>query len=74
MALVKPVRGIHPIMGKDCYLAENATVVGEVIMGDHCSIWFNTVVRGDVHSITIGNNVNIQDERSFTAPIKKRKR
>jgi carbonic anhydrase/acetyltransferase-like protein (isoleucine patch superfamily) len=61
MALVKPVRGIHPKMGKDCYLAENATVVGEVIMGDHCSVWFNTVVRGDVHSITIGNNVNIQD-------------
>lgn len=61
MALIKPVRGIHPIMGQDCYLADNATVVGEVVMGDRCSVWFNAVVRGDVHSITIGNNVNIQD-------------
>ncbi len=61
MALIKPVRGIHPVMGKDCYLADNATVVGEVVMGDNCSVWFNAVVRGDVHSITIGNNVNIQD-------------
>lgn len=61
MALIKPVRGIHPQFGRDCYLAENATVVGEVVMGDECSIWFNAVVRGDVHSITIGNKVNIQD-------------
>ncbi len=61
MALIKPVRGILPVMGKDCYLADNATVVGEVVMGDNCSVWFNAVVRGDVHSITIGNNVNIQD-------------
>jgi len=61
MALIKPVRGIHPVIGNDCYLAENATIVGEVTMGDQCSVWFNTVVRGDVHSITIGNKVNIQD-------------
>lgn len=61
MALIKPVRGIHPVFGKNCYLAENATVVGEVIMGDDCSVWFNAVVRGDVNSITIGNKVNIQD-------------
>jgi len=61
MALIKPVRGIHPIFGKDCFLAENATIVGEVVMGDECSVWFNAVVRGDVHSITIGNRVNIQD-------------
>ena len=52
---------MQPQFGKDCYLAENATVVGEVKMGDHCSVWFNAVVRGDVNSITIGHNTNIQD-------------
>lgn len=61
MALIKPVRGISPRLGKNCFLAENATVVGEVTMGDDCSVWFNAVVRGDVNSITIGNKVNIQD-------------
>lgn len=61
MALIKPVRGIHPSLGKDCFLADNATIVGDVVMGDDCSVWFNAVVRGDVHSIRIGNNVNIQD-------------
>lgn len=61
MALIKPVRGLVPKFGKNCFLAENATVVGEVTMGDNCSVWFNAVVRGDVHSITIGNNTNIQD-------------
>lgn len=48
-------------MGKDCYLAENATVVGDVQMGDNCSVWFNAVVRGDVNSIRMGNKVNVQD-------------
>jgi carbonic anhydrase/acetyltransferase-like protein (isoleucine patch superfamily) len=61
MALIKPVNGIHPRLGNDCFLADNATIVGDVIIGDRCSIWFNAVVRGDVHSIRIGNNVNIQD-------------
>jgi carbonic anhydrase/acetyltransferase-like protein (isoleucine patch superfamily) len=61
MALIKSVRGFTPVIGKDCYLAENATIVGDVIMGDGCSIWFNTVLRGDVNSIRIGNHVNIQD-------------
>ena len=61
MALILPVRGISPVFGKDCFLAPNATVTGEVVMGDQCSVWFNAVVRGDVHSITIGNKVNIQD-------------
>ena len=61
MALIKSVRGFDPQFGKDCYLAENATVVGDVIMGDGCSIWFNAVLRGDVNSIRIGNHVNIQD-------------
>ena len=61
MALIKSVRGFTPAIGKDCYLAENATIVGDVVMGDGCSIWFNTVLRGDVNSIRIGNHVNIQD-------------
>lgn len=61
MALVLPVRGIHPEFGANCFLAENATVIGEVSMGDNCSVWFNAVVRGDVHFIKIGDNTNIQD-------------
>ena len=61
MSLVKTVRGFTPHFGNDCYLADNATVVGDVIMGDECTVWFNTVVRGDVNSIRIGNKVNIQD-------------
>lgn len=61
MALVIPVKGIHPKSGNNCFFADNATIVGEVTMGDNCSVWFNAVVRGDVNSITIGNNVNIQD-------------
>lgn len=61
MALIKPVNGISPTFGKDCYLAENSTIVGDVAMGDDCSIWFNAVVRGDVNSIRMGNKVNIQD-------------
>lgn len=61
MALVKPVNGKEPQFGENIYLAENATVVGDVIMGNNCSVWFNAVVRGDVHYIKIGNRVNIQD-------------
>jgi carbonic anhydrase/acetyltransferase-like protein (isoleucine patch superfamily) len=61
MALIKSVRGFTPHFGNDCFLAENATIIGDVIMGDECSIWFQTVVRGDVNSIRIGNKVNIQD-------------
>lgn len=61
MALIKPVKGIHPTFGKGCYLAENATIVGNVEMGDECSVWFQAVIRGDVHQIRIGNKVNIQD-------------
>jgi carbonic anhydrase/acetyltransferase-like protein (isoleucine patch superfamily) len=61
MALIKPVNGISPQFGKDCFIAENATVVGDVIMGDECSVWFNAVVRGDVNYIRMGNKVNIQD-------------
>jgi carbonic anhydrase/acetyltransferase-like protein (isoleucine patch superfamily) len=61
MALIKSVKGIAPQFGKNCFIAENSTITGDVVMGDNCSIWFNAVVRGDVHSIRIGNNVNIQD-------------
>jgi gamma-carbonic anhydrase len=61
MAIIKKVRGHEPRFGKDCFLADNAVVVGEVIMGDNCTVWFSAVVRGDVNSITIGNNTNIQD-------------
>lgn len=61
MALLLPVKDIHPVFGKDCFLAPNATVVGDVRMGDECSVWFNAVIRGDVNSIRIGNQVNIQD-------------
>ena len=61
MALIIPLRGFTPRIGKECFLAENATVVGDVTMGDQCSIWFNAVLRGDVNTITIGNRVNIQD-------------
>ena len=61
MALIKSVNGISPQFGKNCFLAENSTIVGDVIAGDDCSIWFNAVVRGDVNSIRIGNKVNIQD-------------
>lgn len=61
MALIKSVRGHEPRMGKDCYLAETATLLGDVVMGDECSIWFNAVVRGDVNSIVMGNRVNVQD-------------
>ena len=61
MALLKSVRGFTPEIGENCFLADNATVIGDVRMGDDCSVWFNTVLRGDVNSIRIGNGVNIQD-------------
>jgi len=61
MALIRSVRGKKPVFGENCWLAENATVVGEVEMGDSCSVWFNAVIRGDVNFIKIGNKVNIQD-------------
>jgi len=61
MPVIKSVRGYEPRFGSNCFIAENATVVGEVTMGENCTVWFNAVVRGDVHSIVIGNNTNIQD-------------
>ena len=61
MPIILPVNGIHPKFGKNCFIAPNATIVGEVITGDECTIWFNAVIRGDVNSITIGDRTNIQD-------------
>ena len=61
MPLIKTVRGYTPSFGAGCYLADNATVIGDVVMGDRCSVWFQAVVRGDVNAIRIGDQVNIQD-------------
>ena len=61
MALIKSCRGNTPVFGDDCWFAENATIVGDVITGNQCSVWFNAVVRGDVNSIRMGNKVNVQD-------------
>ncbi len=61
MALIKEVRGFEPQFGRDCWFAENSTIVGEVELGDNCTVWFGAVVRGDVNSIKVGNNTNIQD-------------
>lgn len=61
MSLILPVKGVLPIMGDNCFIAPNATIVGDVIMGNDCSVWFNAVIRGDVNSIRMGNKVNVQD-------------
>jgi carbonic anhydrase/acetyltransferase-like protein (isoleucine patch superfamily) len=61
MPVVLPVNNIYPSWGNNCFIAPNATIVGDVVMGDDCSVWFNAVVRGDVNYIRIGNKVNIQD-------------
>ena len=61
MPVILPVEGVSPVFGENCFIAPNATIVGDVQMGNDCSIWFNTVVRGDVNSIRIGDKVNIQD-------------
>jgi carbonic anhydrase/acetyltransferase-like protein (isoleucine patch superfamily) len=61
MPLILPVKGISPVWGAECFIAENSTIVGDVVMGNNCSVWFNAVVRGDVNFIRVGDNVNIQD-------------
>ncbi|MFP4847107.1 gamma carbonic anhydrase family protein [Winogradskyella sp. PE311] len=71
MPIIKPVKGIHPIIPEDCYVADNATIVGEVTMGNECSIWFNAVIRGDVHFIKMGNKVNVQDGAIIHATYQK---
>jgi carbonic anhydrase/acetyltransferase-like protein (isoleucine patch superfamily) len=61
MPVIRAVRGFTPVIGKNCFIAETAVVVGDVVMGDDCSIWYGAVLRGDVNSIRIGHRVNIQD-------------
>jgi carbonic anhydrase/acetyltransferase-like protein (isoleucine patch superfamily) len=61
MPVILPVKGIFPVMGSGCFIAPNATIVGDVVIGDECSVWFNAVIRGDVNSIRMGNKVNVQD-------------
>ncbi|MBL0054689.1 MAG: gamma carbonic anhydrase family protein [Chitinophagaceae bacterium] len=61
MTVILPVKGVSPQFGENCYLAPNATIVGDVIMGEACSVWFNAVIRGDVNSIRMGDKVNVQD-------------
>ena len=61
MAYIFPVNDKHPQMGENCFIAPNATIVGEVTMGNDCSVWFNAVIRGDVNKITLGDKVNVQD-------------
>ncbi len=61
MPVILPVKGISPKMGDNCFVAPNATIVGDVIMGNDCSVWFNAVIRGDVNSIRMGHKVNVQD-------------
>lgn len=71
MPVILPVKGIMPTFGKDCYIAPNATIVGDVVTGDDCSIWFNAVLRGDVNIIRIGNKVNVQDGAIIHCTYKK---
>ena len=71
MALIIPVRDIHPQYGDDCWFAENSTITGEVTMGNECSVWFNAVIRGDVHYIKMGNRVNVQDGAVIHATYQK---
>lgn len=71
MALIKSILGKSPSFGKDCYLAENATIIGDVVCGDNCSFWFQSVVRGDVHYIKMGDRVNVQDGAVIHATYQK---
>ena len=64
MAIICPLRGFTPKIGKNCFIAENAVIIGDVTIGDDCSIWYGVVLRGDVNTIKIGNRVNIQDNAS----------
>ena len=69
--IIKELNGKTPQFGKDCFIAENAVIVGDVVMGNQCSIWYSAVIRGDVHYIRIGNKVNIQDGAVIHATYKK---
>jgi carbonic anhydrase/acetyltransferase-like protein (isoleucine patch superfamily) len=71
MALILPVENKYPAFGEDCFIAPNATIVGDVVVGNKCSVWFNAVIRGDVNYIRIGNNTNIQDGAIIHGTYKK---
>ncbi|MBN2261477.1 MAG: gamma carbonic anhydrase family protein [Prolixibacteraceae bacterium] len=71
MALIVPLKDKSPVIGDNCFIAENATIVGDVVMGTGCSVWFGAVIRGDVHYIKIGDNVNIQDNAVVHATYQK---
>ncbi|AMC10941.1 gamma carbonic anhydrase family protein [Lutibacter profundi] len=69
--IIKELNGNKPIFGNDCFFAENSVIIGEVEMGNQCSIWYNAVIRGDVHYIKLGNKVNVQDGAVIHATYKK---
>lgn len=71
MSFIRSLNGIDPVFGNNCFIAETAVVIGDVIMGKDCSVWYNAVIRGDVHSIRIGDRVNIQDNATIHATYKK---
>ena len=71
--IILPVKGISPTIPENCFIAPNATIVGDVVMGEECSVWFNAVIRGDVNSIRMGNKVNIQDGACIHATYEKTK-
>src|ERR1035437_7673418 len=71
MAIIKTVRGKTPVIGNNCFLAENAVIIGDIIIGDNCSIWYGAILRGDVNYIKLGNNVNIQDNAVIHATYQK---
>lgn len=71
MSIIKSLNGITPKFGNDCYFAENSSIIGDVICGDKCSFWFNSVIRGDVNFIRLGNNVNVQDGAVIHCTYKK---
>ncbi len=71
MALIKPLNGVSPKFGTNCFVADNATIIGQVEMGDDCSVWFGAVIRGDVHFIKMGNKVNVQDNATIHATYQK---
>ncbi|TVZ58605.1 carbonic anhydrase/acetyltransferase-like protein (isoleucine patch superfamily) [Flavobacteriaceae bacterium MAR_2010_105] len=71
MPIIKPVNGTSPSIPQNCFIAENATIVGDVTMGDQCSVWFNAVIRGDVHYIKMGDKVNVQDGAVIHATYQK---
>lgn len=73
MALIRTLKGITPTVGRDPFLAETAVLIGDVVLGDGCSVWYGAVVRGDVNSIRIGHRVNIQDNATLHCTYRKTK-